>query len=486
MALFFCEGRIMSCWQSSIRRGLFLATLVFLIGPGAVGLAVAIEGTGFGASEELARKAAAADLAGTIQVQVKSVVESCTRIVGKNAEDCGSRVVSRTASDLPLLGLSYERIDGGGEAFGVRAVLVPSTSEPLYREVLERFSQEFAANSQALALTKDRWQRYEILSRQLANLRSIQDHRLVATALGLKTPEPPAREATLLAARAEVEDSADSLAYAAKLLMKDLVGSLVEVDPIRPTNSREATPMGSALADALRAEMTGRAGSMMRLSGEYRLLDNGDADVMLEIRDAASGRVAGVRSVRLLKAGYAGYRATPLAPDFEKLLRQGEAVSGRLRAEIVTTEGAQTLRFKSGENVKLVARLNRAGYFYVVGHVVRPDGQFSYLLPVQEGEGDAQFIRRVPADQANHYLELGEFSIEPPFGTEHLQIIASTQPPKGALPSYRFDQVSGYFKIGGTDGNAKAGLAKTRGLMPKAKLDAEVAEGTMTFTTTAK
>lgn len=478
--------------MTSGRKSLWQRGKALLFGFAALasaGAAGAVEGVGYGASDEAARQAAAADLAGAIQVQVKAVVESCTRVVGKHAEDCGSRVVSRTASELPLLGLSYARVPGGGEAFGARARLDPETSAPLYREVLERLAREFAGHSAALAAATERRQRHDIVGRQLATLRAIQDHRLVASALGLKTAEAPASEATLTAAREQLEESADSLTYAARLLMKDLNGTLLAAEPLRPQSSREATPFGSALADALRAEMSGRGGPPMRLAGEYRLLDNGDADVVLEIRDGASNGVAGVRSVRLQKSAYAGYRATPLAPDFEKLLRQGEALSGDLRAELVTTVGAQTLQFKGGESVKLAARLNRAGYFYVVGHVVRADGQFSYLLPVMEdGDGEARFIRRVPADQANHYIELGEFTIEPPYGTEHLQIIASVQPPKGALPPYQHDAVSGYFKISGSNGNARAGLVKTRGLKPKAAPQAEaaVAEGTLTFTTVAK
>jgi hypothetical protein len=473
----------LGCGDSRLAVGVAACILVF------AGAARGIEGTGYGASEDAARQTAAADLAGAIQVQVKAAVESCKRVVGKQAEDCGSRVVNRTATDLPLLGLSYQRLPGGSEAFGAKAVLDAQTSAPLYQEVLDRLGKEYVGHNGALAAASERRQRYEIIGRQLATLRAIQDHRLVATALGLKTAEPPASEAALMAAREKLEESADSLAYAAKLLLKDLIGTVVAAEPLRPESSREATPFGSALADALRAEINGRGGPPMRLSGEYRLLDNGAADVVLEIRDAASNGIAGVRSVRLQKAGYAGYRATPLAPDFEKLLRQGEAISGDLRAELVTTVGAQTLQFKAGETLKLAARLNRAAYFYVVGHVVRPDGQFSYLLPVSEGgEGEAQFVRRVPADQANHYIEIGEFTVEPPYGTEHLQIIASVQPPKGALPPYEHDTTSGYFKIKGSNGNAKAGLAKTRGLKPKApaKTEGAVAEGTLTFTTVAK
>ena len=66
----------------------------------------------------------------------------------------------------------------------------------------------------------------------------------------------------------------------------------------------------------------------------------------------------------------------------------------------------------------------------------------------------------VPADQANHYLELGEFSVEAPYGTEHAQIIASTRQPQDTLPALRLDPDSGYYVIQGSVGDAKAGIIK--------------------------
>lgn len=459
-----------------------LAGAVFLF---AAGAGVAIEGTGYGKSEEEARQRAAGDLAAAIQVQVKSVVESCIQIRGKSAEDCGSRVSSRTAAELPLLGLTYEPIPGGGEKYGARARL-GAEALPLYRIQLDRWKKEFQAQQDAVAAAADRQLRHAWLGRQLTALRAYQDHRLVATALGANIDEVPGSEAVLTAEREKLEVGADTMPFAARLLMKDLNGRLVAVEPLRAAGSREATPFAAAMADVLRAEMTGRSGPPMRLAGEYRLLDNGDLDLVLEIRDGAgSGELAGVRSVRLARAGYQGYRAVPLAPNFEQLLTSGEAVSGELRAELVTTAGRSGLLFRSGETLKLAARVSRAAYFYVVGHVIRPDGQFSYLLPVQEGEGAARFVRRIPADQANHYVELGEFTVEAPFGAEHLQVVASTQDLAPHLPDHFYDAQSGYNLLRDSQGNALKALKGTRGLRPKPNAERLVAEDTLTFTTAA-
>ena len=447
----------------------------------------ALEGTGFGRTEDDARQRAASDLASAIQVQIKSVVESCTQVRGKHAEDCGSRVSSRTVTDLPMLGLKLDRIPGGSEPFGAKAILDRS-SLPLYDQQLARWKKEYLAQADALKGASGRQQRHALLGRQMTALRVYQDHRLVATALGGKPEEAPGSEAALMAEQEKLEDRADSLAFAARLLLKDLSGVISRVEPLRASGSREVTPFGAAMADALRAEMTGRSGPSMRLSGEYRLLDNGEAELVLEVHEGHAdgpGSLAGVRSVRLSKSALEGYRAKPLAANFEQLLKSGEAVSSQLRAEVVTTSGGSSagLLFKSGESLKLAARVNRAAYFYVVGHVIRTDGQFSYLLPVQEGVGPAKFIQRVPADLANHYVELGEFTVEPPFGAEHLQIIASTDDPAKSLPPHEYDAKTGYYVLRNSQGNALKGLQGTRGLRPKASAERMVAEDTLTFTT---
>lgn len=464
-------------------RSLFLALTL------AASAAQAIEGSGYGPDPDEAQRRAAADLAATIQVRITSVVEHCTQVSNQTAEDCGSRVSNRTATDLPLLGLRYREIPGGNEPAGAKAILDAVESGPLYRDKLTSLAREFAAGSQALAAAKDRKTRHELLGRQLTTLRAHAEHRLVALALKLEVADLPASETALAAERAALEDTADSIPYAARLLLKGVSGRNAIVEPLAAPGSREATPLGVALADALRVESASHTGPKLAVNGEYRLRDDGDVDVVIEIRRELGRELISVRGVRLAKTAFAGLRAQPLAPDFEKLLRQGEAVSDEFRADLVTTVGSRTLKFKAGDTIKLAARLNRAGYFYVVGHVVRPDGQFSYLLPLQSTTGTdeaGRFIRYVAADQANHYVELGEFSVEPPFGTEHAQIIASTRSPRDSLPATRYDTLTGYYVINGTSGDARKGLLLTRGLKPKQNDKVLVTEGTLSFTTVEK
>ena len=173
-------------------------------------------------------------------------------------------MLNRTASELPLLGLRYQTAPGGDEPQGARAIIDTDAASPLYREKIAALTKDFAAGQAALGTTRERRARHNLLTRQLATLRALSEHRLVAIAIGMTVDELPASETALSEERESLEDTADSIAFAAQLLTKDLDGRLDGVEPFAATGSREATPFGGAIADALRAAMGARAGQPLR------------------------------------------------------------------------------------------------------------------------------------------------------------------------------------------------------------------------------
>ena len=449
--------------------------------------AAALEGVGYGATLDDAKQRAAVDLVGAIQVQVKSEVVSCIQTSGKKAEDCGSRVMNRTAADLPMLGLVFVSVPGGSDRFGAKAVLDAQAALPLYRHKLADLQGELRAARKSLEDEKDGRRRHDSLTRQLAIVRAMVDHRLVAVALGDKPEESAITESAILAELVAVEQTVDSISLASRMLLKEVNGRVVSIDPILGAGSNEVTPFAEALRKALMAEGAGKGGDPLTGKADYRILDDGRIDLFLELRRLPDGTLAAATKARLAANGYGEFRATPLAPDFDKLLKDGAVYSADLRVDVSTDRGTRDLLFRHGETVRLVVRTNRSAYFYVVGHVVRPDTQFSYLLPL---DGDAagekrpeRFTKYVPADGVNHYIDLGEFEVVPPFGIEHIMVTASTEKVDASLPKTRFNTASGYFEIVGSAGNALNGLSKTRGLQPKKIGRVMVTEGQLTFTT---
>jgi hypothetical protein len=85
----------------------------------------------------------------------------------------------------------------------------------------------------------------------------------------------------------------------------------------------------------------------------------------------------------------------------------------------------------------------------------------------------------INADDANHWISLGTFTVEEPFGVESLQIIASNKKIT-TLPKTKYDEDSGYYII---SKNINKTLMATRGLKKKKSKKIEISEDVLSFTT---
>ena len=141
--------------------------------------------------------------------------------------------------------------------------------------------------------------------------------------------------------------------------------------------------------------------------------------------------------------------------------------------------------FDEKDEVELFVKISRPGYFYVVGHVVKKEENFSYLLELSDTERDRRFIRYANADDVNKWLSIGRFEATPPFGIESLQLIASSDDPIDRLPSHPLDKKTELYV---TANNAQQGITKTRALKPKrSEADKQyLTEAVLMFTTMPK
>ena len=452
--------------------------------------AISLTGHGINENSAVAKKLALADLAKSVQVRVEDNTEICQQSGGNAEDDCNFVKQSiHTETDIPLMGVIFKKLE---QAHNWEARLDSNQALPLYLDELKQRISTLIDLDELLKKTSDKENKFKVINKILPRIRSYHKHRLVAFMLGAKNiRRSPVNETALLKQLLDIESTADSIAFAARLLTKDLKKQWVYIHPPRHRDAKEITPFASAIKDQLasiikpvhqldRAEYT--------MNGQYQILDNGDIHLTYQLLDK-DFETQKVSSVRIIKKAYKGFRAEPLAADFDALLHQKVAVSNEFRSEITTSQGSRDLLIKNGENIKLVVRLNKAGYIYIVGHVVRKEEQFSYLLPLQDAEGDDAFVRYIPPDQVNRYVDLGEFEVEPPFGVEHLQLIASNKGLRNNLPSYQWNDLKGYFVLNKTNGNALKGIVITRGLKPKWQGNKKVREKTLshesilTFTT---
>jgi len=152
------------------------------------------------------------------------------------------------------------------------------------------------------------------------------------------------------------------------------------------------------------------------------------------------------------------------------------------RVSVRSNKGSQDLMFQEGDSLEIYVKLNKPGYFYIVGHTFAGEEPFSYLLDLQEeADPPRRFVQFVNADDVNRWISLGEFEIYPPLGLEHLQVIASKEDLVQRLPEYHFDAGSEFYLVGKdpTDGLAKTRAAKR----PKKKSPENYsAEALLTYT----
>ncbi len=142
-------------------------------------------------------------------------------------------------------------------------------------------------------------------------------------------------------------------------------------------------------------------------------------------------------------------------------------VSGDLRASITTNIGKKDLLFKKGKSFRLLVKMNKPGYFYIVVHSLKEGETYSYMIDFFNENSNRKFIYHVNADDVNRWIELGEFEVVPPFGVETLQMMASDHDLIDKVPPNFYDRKTKLYKVGTNPFDA---VARTRGIIRKQRV----------------
>lgn len=433
------------------------------------------------ATEQQAKREALAALADSILVNVQS--ESSSTVEGSGKRQDELRISSR--SDIPLIGVEISTVQVGKEVL-CEARLDSSKSLVLYSKKLNELLLEIGTLDQRIAKATGN-DRYVLLTQALTLIEQYEKYRAVAQLLGETqfTVPPRSRSDTEAQLRA-LEKSAPSIELAAQVLAQGLKAEAVYIYPAVPRGSHEVTPFGRVMRDRLAQSLTpvespDKAQTFFK--GEYELLDN-SIHLIYRLLDS-SGNTLETRVAMLAPSAYKGLQVKPATMDFDRLLHEGVAVSSDFRAQITTNRGSEDVLFDEHEEVELMVKLSRPGYFFVVGHVAKKNENYSYLLELEHADNDRCFIRYVNADDVNKWLSIGRFEATAPFGVESIQLMASSDDPINRLPAHPLDKKTELYV---TATNAKQGITKTRALKPKrSETDKQYqAETVLMFTTMAK
>jgi hypothetical protein len=154
--------------------------------------------------------------------------------------------------------------------------------------------------------------------------------------------------------------------------------------------------------------------------------------------------------------------ASGLARELSRGLVRVELPDEVMGVDVRTERGRRGLYYHPGDRDQLQVKLDRPGYYYVVGHVEKAGTRLSYLMEIGAAAGGSRFVRRVDAGATNRWQAVGEFIVEPPLGLEAVQVFATSESPERALPAARFDPARNLYLIGNEPSEV---VKRTRGLV---------------------
>jgi hypothetical protein len=434
------------------------------------------EAHSFGETEALAREQVLSSLASSLYVNIES--ESLS--VADSKTGLHSTTKTKVSTHLPVLGASVS-CESSGDEYLCHGVLTAEQSAPLYQNKLSELAKaiedmhsnlsKLGQAQQEKALMKlvnqvDEWYRLRNVTALLGN----------PTELSLSI-----QKEALMDRLSKSLSLSQSLAHAATRLTDGITFKGVYIQPATLTDSREVTEFAHALKvvmdSVLKTQIASPELAQYFLQGEYSLHGQG-MSINYQLTDRW-GSVLSANLAHLSPSAYAHLTVKPKAIDFDQLLHSGYAVSSEFNVQLRTNRGMRDLAFSEGETVELYVKLNQPGYFYLIGHTKSDKQEKSYLLDLTDAPGNRKFVQYVNADDANRWIALGAFEIEPPFGVESLQVIAMQRDPLDLVPGNRYDGV--YYTI---SDNISDGVAKTRGLVKKkAQISSKPVEAVLMFTT---
>ena len=435
-------------------------------------------GDGFGQSHKEAKKESLADLSFSIKSEVKSTIQSHKDNKGANSVLKDLKV----SSDLPIIGSEFTLSDFGN-GYKALSTLDTSKAKPLYRDKLKSLKAEI--NTLATQVkSENKTAQYRTYMQLLSLLDNYDRYRSVAAVLGVEDISDAKISLSEVKLQiATLSESFSDLKQAIGAVTKGIKAKSIYVFPPKAENSNEITPFAKVVRSYLSQNVNstksvGDAKAFLR--GEY-LIDSKGMSLSISVINQAK-EVLFSNVVRLEPSAYSSYSIKPKSIDFDKLLHEGYITKSKMKARLKTANGDEDLLFVAGDTVRLFAKLNNPGYFYLVGHVEQDGKKFSYIVDLSEVDGQTKFVQNVDVEDANKWMMLGEFEVEAPFGIESMQMIASSKKIT-KLPKHYYDEDSGYHVLGSDP--RKVAVA-TRGLKKKMSKKAQVAEAVLMFTTMKK
>ncbi len=447
-------------------------------------------GVAAGSDIEAAKSQASAQLAQQITVRIES--EQSDVSAEKNGQQTYAvTAFTRATTDVRVSGMKFETYSGGGKAYAL-AVLVRATAASERRVERDRLLLE----AKEAVLRGEQMKRDEATAMRTylgarTALAEALDHEAIARVLAGQDEVSAGLPQQVAALNSTIDGAVASLLKTATTTLESCESSLalqlsqqgiasgsnVTVAPLSYGVTSFSSLFGRKIATDLEAKiaqsklLAGKAVSgALAIKGTYT--DDGDVvRVIIVARDAVSGRAIASAEASAKKSALP--KDLALVPQNlqqalvdQKILAQGEDVTGKLSVEVWTSKGRSNLVFGAKEEVKVFMRVNKPCFVRLV-----------YLLasgmkvPLEQ----AYYI---DASKTNFAVEYPDtFEVTAPFGVEYLHAVAFTEKPEPLPTVPKIVDGEKYEVVTET-----VALVKHRGLTKK-KAEAQTAEAILTLTT---
>jgi hypothetical protein len=188
------------------------------------------------------------------------------------------------------------------------------------------------------------------------------------------------------------------------------------------------------------------------LRGNYEVLKN-SIFVTIQLSDKKNNIVKTLTTM-LAKSAYKNLNYKVKTKTFDQSINSGFLKSGKLFVNVGFKgyNRDESIDLVGGDMVDIVVKTNKDICYFLVGHILKKNEKFSYLLPI--GSDNSLFINRIMGNDVNKNVTIAEeIPITKPYGSENLQLMASTFDKNGkcflSVPKCEDDEETGLCVIGG-------------------------------------
>lgn len=429
-------------------------------------LAMSYMGLGVDKSLAQAKQLALSDLQQNLYVYV----ETNTHVERGSQIANYYRLTSKLSSQLQIIGTQNDCLRVNDEHHCT--VELGEAQAELYAvkisRLIRQINDHWAITQQAKGRDKfDRLQQLLLLHEQL---------KTIAVVYELLAPDKPisglkVSETQINSALANIQSrpsNVDELAIAIATPLKQY--RRIFVKPFTPLESLEITPFSRTLRAKIISHLdviSDRDYAFYELSGNYSYNKKHISvqNHLMALVKEKHKQIVHANSQQLTLDSISNLDYLPKSLEFDRQLIKEHIIGNNFKIQLKTNKGSRDLLFEQNQTVKLLIKLSHPGYFYLVGHSQNKNKSQSYLVDLNDSSDNQKFVHYLGVEQINRWVDIGQFDVTAPYGSESIQAFGSVDYPGELLPTTQFNGT--YYII---DGSFSQVTRKTRGLVRKSRL----------------